>query len=144
MGGAILAGETEFIESCKVWRSRLGGHAFTSFPMVIGALDGLDKRLKYIPEFVVRAKNIARLLKSFPQLEVNTPHTNGFFVFLEGDIAKLTNKANQLEQTMGLKLFSQFSRFPNTHKHMIEIQVGADHSAISDQEVVDYFTALLA
>ncbi|MFT6311160.1 MAG: threonine aldolase, partial [Porticoccus sp.] len=59
IGGSILAGEADFIESCKVWRSRLGGNAFTSFPMVIGALDGLDNRLKHIPELVERAKKIA-------------------------------------------------------------------------------------
>lgn len=143
IGGAILAGDKDFIESCKVWRNRLGGNAFTSFPMVIGALDGLDNRLKHIPEFVVRAKRIAGLLERFTQLEVNTPQTNGFFVFLDGDIDELTQKAKQLDKKMGLTLFSQFSKFPNTHKHMIEIQVGANHEAISDKEIVDYFSALL-
>lgn len=141
--GAVLAGESEFIESCKVWRSRLGGNAFTSFPMVIGALDGLDNRLQHIPEYVARAKDIASLLAKFPQLEVHRPATNGFFVFLEGDIKQLTEKANRLNQRMGLKLFSQFSRFPTTHKTMLEIQVGAEHKKISDQEITDYFTSLL-
>jgi threonine aldolase len=144
IGGAILAGETDFIESCKVWRNRLGGNAYTSFPLVIGALDGLDNQLNHIPEFVVRAKEIARLLASFPKLEVNTPQTNGFFVFLDGDIDSLTERANQLNQQMGLKLFNKFSTFPNTHKLMIEIQVGAGHKMISDKEIVDYFTALYA
>jgi threonine aldolase len=143
MGGAILAGETAFIDACKVWRSRLGGNAFTSFPMVIGALDGLDNRLKHIPECLSRATEIAKLLTRFPQLEVNTPQTNGFLVFLEGDLNKLTKKSKQLDQKMELQLFSQFSTFPNTHKHMIEIQVGADHQAISDEEIIDYFTLLL-
>jgi threonine aldolase len=144
IGGAILAGETDFIESCKVWRSRLGGNAFTSFPLVIGALDGLDNRLRLIPEFVIRAKTIAKLLNDFSQLEVDTPQTNGFFVFLEGDLNQLTKKTNELNQSMGIKLFSQFAKFPATNKHMIEIQVGAEHDKISDQEIVDYFTELLA
>jgi threonine aldolase len=144
IGGAVLAGEADFIESCKVWRSRLGGNAFTSFPMIVGALDGLDNRLKHIPELVVRAKAIAKLLKRIPQLELHIPHTNGFFVFLEGDIDKLTIKARQLEQKMDIVLFNQFSGFPNTHKHMIEIQVGSDHQAISDDEIVDYFRLLFA
>lgn len=142
MGGAVLAGETNFIELCKVWRSRLGGNFFTYFPMIIGALDGLDNRLKRIPEFVLRAKKIATLLKSFPQLEVNTPQTNGFFIFIEGDIDELTRKSIQLNQAMGIKLFNQLSSFPNTKKLMIEIQVGANHESISDQEIVDYFRSL--
>jgi hypothetical protein len=111
--------------------------------MVIGALDGLDNRLQYIPDYVVRAKAIASLLAKFPQLEVHHPVTNGFFVFLEGDIKQLTEKANRLNQSMGLKLFSQFSDFPTTHKAMLEIQVGAEHKKISDQEIIDYFNSLL-
>lgn len=144
IGGAILAGEADFIQSCKLWRSRLGGNSFTSFPMVISALDGLDKRLKQIPGFVLRAKEIARLLENFDRLEVNTPQTNGFLVFLEGNIDELNHKAKQLNKKMNLALFSQISTFPNTHKHMIEIQVGADHATISNQEVVDYFTSLFS
>ncbi len=144
IGGAVLAGETDFIESCKLWRSRLGGNPYTSFPMVIGALEGLDNRRKQIPEFVKRAKEIANLLAVFPQLEVNHPHTNGFFVFLEGDLNALTKKANLLNQRMDLKLFNQFSKFPNTQKHMIEIQVGAEHNLISNKEIVDYFTSLFS
>jgi threonine aldolase len=143
MGGAVLAGETEFIDACKVWRSRLGGNAFTSFPMVIGALDGLDNRLKHIPECLARATEIAKLLTRFPRLEVNVPQTNGFLVFLEGDLNELTKKSKQLNKKMDLQLFSQFSTFPNTHKHMIEMQVGADHQAISDKEIIEYFTLLL-
>lgn len=142
IGGAVLAGETNFIEQCKVWRSRLGGNSFTSFPMVIGALNGLDNRLKHIPEFVLRAKKIATILKVFPQLEVNTPQTNGFFVFIEGDIDELNKKAIQLNEVMGIKLFNKLSLFPKTKKLMMEIQVGADHEAISDQEIIDYFRAL--
>lgn len=143
IGGAVLAGESDFIDSCKVWRNRLGGNCFTSFPLIIGALDGLDNKLTQIPEFVVRAHNIAKLLKQFEQLEVNLPQTNAFFVFLEGDVVKLGKKAKQLNEKMKLTLFNTFNKFPNTHKHMIEIQVGAGHSHISDQEIVDYFTYLL-
>ena len=142
MGGAILAGESDFIDSCKVWRNRLGGNAFTSFPMIIGALDGLDNRLKLIPEFLVRAKSIAYLLTQYSQLEVDTPQTNGFFVFVEGNIDELNKKASELNQAMGIKLFNQFSAFPKTKKLMIEIQVGVNHKEISDQEIIDYFSAL--
>ena len=142
IGGAVLAGETNFIERCKVWRSRLGGNAFTSFPMVIGALEGLDNRLKHMPEWVRRAKKIASLLEQFPQLEINTPQTNGFFVFIEGNIKQLTEKATKLNQAMGIKLFNQFCAFPKTTKLMIEIQVGVNHGEISDQEIVDYFSSL--
>ena len=142
MGGAILAGERDFIDLCKVWRNRLGGNAFTSFPMIIGALDGLDNRLKLIPEFVLRAKSIANLLTKFSQLEVDTPQTNGFFVFVEGNIDELNRKASYLNRKMGIKIFKQFSTFPNTQKLMIEIQVGANHKEIGDQEIIDYFKAL--
>ena len=143
MGGAILAGETEFIEQCKTWRSRFGGDSFTAFPLVVSALDGLDNQYQRIQSFVERAKRIAQSLKQFDELDVNPPQTNGFFIFLSGDIEVLSEKARTLNHQFELQLFSQVNRYPDTEKLMIEIQIGANHEAISDREIEAYFKALL-
>jgi len=143
MGGALLAGGSDFIESCKVWRSRLAGNSFTLFPMVIGAMDGLDKRHSTMHELVERAQQIAELLSEFPQLKIDRPHTNGFIIFLDGDVELLNKKAQELNADMGLQLFYQVTQFPHSDQTMIELQVGAEHQAISDEEILSYFTQLL-
>ena len=137
-----MVGDEKFIEQCKVWRSRFGSDFFTSFPLLISALDGLDNQLEKIPEMVNRAKSIATLLYKIPQLKVNTPQTNGFFIFTEGNINKLNDKASKLNQELGLKLFNNFSQTEKANLLMAEIQVGAEHQLITNQEVSDYFRQL--
>lgn len=144
IGGSILAGETDFIEDCKSWRTRFGGDFFTSFPLVVSALDGLDERLEIIPGLVQRTKEIAAALSMFSQLEVNTPQSTGFFIFLKGELEELNNKAEKLNETMGLKLFKQFTTTEQGDSLTCEVQVGAKHAAISTEEIVEYFSKLLA
>ncbi|TQV74795.1 threonine aldolase [Aliikangiella marina] len=143
MGGAILAGENDFIAQCKEWRTRFGGNSYTVFPFVISALDGLDNNHKNIPSYVLRAKQLAERLREFSQLKVPEPFTNGFFIFLSGDQEALNHKAQQLNEAMGLKLFNAVTKFPGSEQLMIEIQIGARHNEISDDEICDYFRQLL-
>lgn len=144
LGGAILAGEDEFIESCRDWRSRLAADQFTAFPQVITALDGLESNHSLIPELVTRAHAIATELANVTGLNVLEPHTNGFIVFLQGDMDELNQKAIDLTEQTGLKLFAEVCCYPNTQKTMVELQVGHEHNKITNQEIVDYFNALLA
>ncbi len=144
IGGSVLVGDEKFIEQCKVWRTRFGGDFFTSFPLLISALDGLDNQLEKIPVMVNRALSIATLLSKIPRLKVNTPQTNGFFIFTEGNIKKLNNRAKKLDQKLELKLFNGFNQTETPNLLMAEIQVGAEHQLITNQEVFEYFKQLFA
>jgi len=144
IGGGVLAGDADFIEDWKIWRTRFGGDFYTSFPLVVSALDGLDERLEIMPSLVQRTKEIAAALSKFSQLEINIPHSTGFFIFLKGDLEELNNKAEKLDETMGLKLFKQFTTTEQTDYITCEVQVGANHAAISTEEIVEYFSKLLA
>lgn len=144
LGGAVLAGDDDFIEECKVWRSRFAGDHFTSFPQVITALDGLDNKHKHIPELVTRAKEIAEQLANIDGLDVQEPHTNGFLVFLSGDVEKLNVQAEELNDSMGLKLFRAVDYYPNSKDAMVELQIGHEHKQISTDEIVSYFESLVS
>jgi threonine aldolase len=143
MGGAVLAGETEFIEQCKVWRTRFGSDFYTLFPFLVSALEGLDNQLSGIPGQVIRAKEIASQLSQFPQLDVATPDTNGFFVFTEGSKNSINQKANAVSQSMGIQLFKEFVQTSHSSKLFCEIQVGAEHARISNNEILEYFSRVL-
>lgn len=142
MGGAVLAGEPDFIQNCKTWRTRLAGDNFTSFPYLITALDGLDENLAKIPAMCNRAREIAELLQQFPQLTVDAPQTNGFLIFFEGSKAHLNQRADQISESMQIKLFKSITEFPYSNRLMAEIQVGSQFQQISDQEIFDFFTQL--
>jgi len=148
MGGAVLAGSESFIERCKVWRTRFGGDAYTNFPLLVTALEGLDHRLTKIPESFNRAKQIATMLSDFPELEVAQPHTNGFFVYLKAElnpesIERLNRIAAELNNQMQLKLFNAITTFPESSRCLMELQVGGEHEKISDTEIEQYFSCLL-
>ncbi len=144
LSGAVLAGDTDFIEKCKVWRSRLGGDLYSAFPMLITALEGLDHALEIIPSWVMRAHEIATLLNALDKIHIEKPHTNGFLIYVEGDLKILNAKVEALNKQFGMSLFYRFSATEMSHIQKAELQVGSGSQEINNQEIVDYFKSLLS
>lgn len=144
MNGSVLAGDAEFIEKCKLWRNRLGGNLWSAFPMLITALEGLDNTLHKIPSWVDRAQEIALALSKVDKITVNTPHTNGFLLFAEGNRKTFNIQSKQLTQELGIHLINSFNQTANPNIHVTEINVGASSVDISTQEIVDYFKRLVS
>jgi threonine aldolase len=143
IGGSLLAGDKDFIEKCKVWRSRLGGDAWTQFPSVITALDGLENTLPEIESWVIRAHQVAIEISKISKIKVNIPQTNGFLIYLEGDLKELNNKADKLTELLGIRLFNTFFTTENPDIQAAEIQIGKDYSLISNLEITTYFDKLV-
>ena len=143
IGGAVLAGERDFIEQCIVWRSRLGGDLYSAFPQLITALEGLDRKLPAIPSWVERAKEIAKELKQLSGLESEIPKSNGFLVFIKADLESLNKHAIRLNKKYGIVLFHQFIPTDVASIQKVEMQIGADAHEISTKEIVDYFRELI-
>jgi threonine aldolase len=143
IGGSLLAGDKDFIEQCKVWRSRLGGDAWTQFPSVITALDGLENTLPEIESWVIRAHEVAIEISKVSKIKVNEPQTNGFLIFLEGDIETLNNKTDKLTELLGIRLFNAFFKTENPDIQAAEVQIGKDSPMISNSEIFTYFDKLV-
>ncbi len=143
LSGAILAGDADFIERCKIWRSRIAGDLYSAFPMLITALEGLDNSLQQIPSWVKRAQEIAKLLNAISGVTVETPHTNGFLVSVEGDLESLNQRADALNKELDLSLFFRFIASETDDIQLAELQVGPGADDISNEEIVDYFQRLL-
>lgn len=61
--GGIIAGDSNFIEKIKPWRTRLGGDILTVFPYILTALWGIDYYLPKIPQYTQRAKKLAEKIQ---------------------------------------------------------------------------------
>ncbi len=144
LSGAILAGDADFIEQCKIWRSRLAGDLYSAFPMLITALEGLDNSLDEIPKFVIRAHEIAKILNNIKGVTVETPHTNGFLVYVEGNLQALNEKAQELTKKLNLSLFFRLMPTELIHIQKAELQVGPGSKDITNHEIVDYFMQLIS
>jgi len=143
LSGAALAGDSEFIENCRVWRSRMGGDLYSAFPMLITALEGLDHSLKKIPSWVKRAHEIAEKLNALDKVHVDKPHTNGFLVFVEGSLEDLNSRIKALNEKFNMALIFRFEATEVSDVQKTEMQVGAGAQEISNQEIIDYFESLL-
>lgn len=143
LSGAALAGDADFIEKCKVWRSRMGGDLYSAFPMLITTLEGLDHTLEKIPSWVERAHEIAKLLNEMDKVQVEKPHTNGFLVMVVGDLETLNNKLTMLNKRFNMVLMLRFDSTEVSDIQKAELQVGSGSHEISNQEIVDYFIQLL-
>ncbi|MFJ3953599.1 threonine aldolase family protein [Streptomyces libani] len=116
ISGAALAGTEEFVEEARAWRHRYGGQLFQQWPAALAALAGLDRELPRLPEYVARAKAVARALDEglaeagVPWFRVRpgAPHTHQFQVWLPHP-AELLNEAvvRQAEET-GTALFGNW------------------------------------
>ena len=147
MGGALLAGDKDFIEECKVWRSRMAGDHYSLFPFVITGLEGLDRHYEGMEELVNRSIKLARKLNEIEGLTVPKPHTNGFIIHLEDDVTgteeALTKKITALNKKRELIVCRNVAKLPYSEQRIIELQVGHKHHEVSDHEIINYFKELL-
>ena len=123
--GGIIAGDKDFIEQLKPWRTRFGGDLFTAFPYVLTALWGLDNYLPRIAEFHQRALSLSKLIaqKLGPDAIPNPVQCNGFIVQLPINSALLEQRALKLAQESKIWLFDRI--FPaGENASRFEIQVG--------------------
>ncbi|MBT8450068.1 MAG: hypothetical protein KJO69_10280 [Gammaproteobacteria bacterium] len=148
MGGALLTGGKDFIEECKVWRSRFAGNHYTLFPFLITALDGLNENYAKMEELVERAKEIAKALSEITSLHIAEIQTNGFIVLLDKSLQTSTGELNArieaLSKQLGIHVTNGVTTMPYSEQRILEIQVGANHQDISTDEIVSYFERLLA
>lgn len=139
LGGALVAGHTDFIDALRVWKTRYGGDLFTAYPYAIAALEGLDTLLPRLPEFVQRARTLAAGLAGIARLHVHPspPHTNAFQVWLPGTPDILAAHHRAFATGHGVWLFDAFSEAPLSGHALAEIQIGADSDAYDVDEAVE-------
>ena len=142
IGGALLAGDADMLEQCKVWRDRLGSNMWTTFPALITALQGMDNNLNQISNWVTRAKEIAKALMAVDGLIIDTPQTNGFQIRIQADIYQLNNRLKTICSQMEINPCKPFAKTPNSKLLFTEIQVGAQHAQIRTVELVKFFNKL--
>ena len=142
--GGIIAGDKQFIEQLKPWRSRLGGDIFTVFPYVLSALWGLEHYLPRIPEFHQRALALSALIKEKigPEAIPNPVQCNGFVVELAVDAAVLEEKALLLAKDEKIWLFDRIFDI-GAGSSRFEIQVGDALDDWDDGELVELLIKII-
>ena len=125
-GGAILAGETNFIDEARLWRARMGGRLVSAWPMVPDALRALDLRLPKMPAFVERARLIAAGLGAGDGLEItpDPPAVNTMHLRLACDVETAEAARDTAAEATGVWLGNGFWHFPHDPVPALELTIG--------------------
>lgn len=143
LSGAVLCGQKAWLETCQIWRQRVGSQLWSNFPALITGLEGLDRNVPLIADWVARATEIQQALNNVEGLIVGSAQTNGFQIRLEGDLALVNARFEALKHTMNLSPGKAFASVSDSSMLFTEIQVGAGHTDIETSELVEFFQALL-
>lgn len=125
-GGAILAGEDDFVAEARLWLARLGGRLVSAWPMVPDALRVLEERLDKMPAFVARAREIAAGVGAVKGLTITpqTPPVNMMHVRLDCDVATAEAARDAAAEATGVWLGNRFWHFECDPVPALEITVG--------------------
>ncbi|MFF3565140.1 threonine aldolase family protein [Streptomyces sp. NPDC002574] len=131
VAGAALAAPSGPAAEARAWRHRYGGLLFQQWPTVLAALDGLDRELPRLPEYVAHAKTIAAALRrslaqaGWARVHPDVPHTHQFQLWLL-EAPEVLNEAGvrQAEETRRA-LFGRWSAGEAPGTSMTEVTVAA-------------------
>ncbi|WP_291845382.1 beta-eliminating lyase-related protein [Maricaulis sp.] len=125
-GGAILAGETDFIDAARLWLARMGGRLVSPWPMVPDALRVLDMRLGKMPGFVDRAREIAAGVGQRDGLAItpNPPQVNMMHLRLDCDVATAGAARDAAAEASGVWLGNHFWHFDHDPVPALELVIG--------------------
>ncbi len=145
ISGAVLAGDTEFIEHARVWRDRLGGSVHSAWPMALAGERGLDDLLPRMPEFLLRARALAGVLGGIPGVQVvpEPPQTPLFHVHLSASPDRVMDHARLLAERTGIRLFGMIRRTANPLTCSFEISVTEQLDDVTDTEIRDFVGELM-
>ncbi len=145
IGGAVLAGNREFIQEARVWRHRHGGNVFHLAPLVASAAMRLDAALAAIPGHVKRAKALTALIAADPRVTVlpQPVQTNMFHVFLRGSPQAYSRQRDRIAREDHVWVAEGFGQTRVPGVVSTELQVSEGLQAISDADAARAFLRLL-
>lgn len=145
LGGCALLGDAKSIEAVRVWKTRLGGNLFTAYPFALSALEGLDKFLPRMPDFVKRAGTLARRLSDGGKVSVQRqPDANAFTVILDAAPSSCRAAHQAFAKAERLWLFNNFFEAENPDQAIGEIVIGETADDFSDDEAEGWIAAFNA
>ena len=143
LAGCALAGSSDLIRMVQPWRTRLGGIMSTAYPYVLSALDGIDRHLPRIEEYVHRARALASRISGICVVNPPIPHTNAFQVLLKGTPAELVERHRSFASSDSVWLFNSFTETQLPQITMAEIVIGSAADLYTDDEACEWLNSFV-
>lgn len=93
IAGAVLAGETEYIEESKIWKRRHGGDLISLYPYIVSAKHCLDKRFGKMKDYWQHALTAAERFNKIKGIKTvpEVPVCNMFHVHFDSSKEEVEN-----------------------------------------------------
>ena len=144
--GAMLVGETAFVEHARLWRRRMGGTLYHMSPMVAMAAMHFDARIALMPALYRRALAFASELGRVARLRVNpkVPQANMLHVHFDAPAEAVLQARDALAEESGCWLFDNVRPTDVPGWSVTEIYVGDRLLKVDDARVGALFERLCA
>ncbi|WP_417494731.1 threonine aldolase family protein [Maricaulis sp.] len=144
LGGAVLAGEADFIADARLWVARLGGRIVSPVPMVPDALRLIERQLELMPAFVARAGMLAAALSGIEGVAVtpDPPHVNMLHLRVPCDAATAERARDEAARQTGVWLGNRFWDLEGGAVCALEITAGEALLDIPDARLAEAVSVL--
>lgn len=145
IAGALLAGDTDFIEQARLWRRRLGGTLIKQSPLVVSTAMRFDQRLAMLQVCYERTLSLATCLQSIPGIRVlpRTPQVNMLHVNFDAERVALLSARDEIARQHGCWLFTHLEPTEVPGWCKTEVYVGDRLLGVADERIVQLFTELM-
>ncbi len=145
LAGSLLAGPAELIAEARIWRRRHGGALYRLFPLT-AALDGLDRLVPRMGEFLTHARAIAAGLTGAPGVSVvpTIPQTPLFHVHLRGEPEVVWARALAVAREHGVWITRRPAAGPLPGTSRLELHLGEPALAVSAAQAAELIAGLAA
>ncbi|MGQ5525095.1 threonine aldolase family protein [Chitinimonas sp. PSY-7] len=145
IAGAVLVGETDFIEQARLWRRRFGGTLSQQNPMIVSADMHFDTRLEQLPACYRRAVSLAEGLSGIKGLRINptVPRTNMFHVFFDASADAVIAARDEIAASDRHWILDMVQPTTVPGWSTAEITVGNNLLGLGNHEVVPRFARLM-
>ena len=149
MGGAMLAGDTAFIDRAREWFRRQGGNVYQRTPYVAAAAMQFDARLAAMPDYFKRTQWLYQQLRKYPLLVPNParPHANMLHLHLPVSRDHALDIRNRIASQHGVWLFNGAQHAALPLRCYVELYVGDNLLYLPDtrvHEILGLWTDALA
>jgi threonine aldolase len=140
MAGCVVAGTRDCLAALEPWRTRQGAALWTTYPYALSAIDGLERQLPRMRDYVRRARALAARLREEQVCEIHplVPQVNAFQVILHGTVQELKQRNRDFAAREKIWLFNAFFESPFDGKTIAEAVIGDAADDYTDDEACQW------
>jgi threonine aldolase len=143
IAGAVLAGPKDFISEAKIWQRRHGGNLISLYPYVFSADNSFETRIGRMGQYHQKAKEIAKILSSFPGVKVtpDPPHINMMGLMIPATADQLNQAVLEMALEQSIDLFHEFRPSATPGTCWTEITVGDAALELPEEKISGFLQA---